>query len=81
MHKLRLFLTLLDLASIIFSIKALDIPIALIGLTDLSVLKKTIFLTLESFAASIIFSVPKILVFTASWGKNSHDGTCFKAAA
>ena len=26
-------------------------------------------------------SVPKILVFTASKGKNSHDGTCFKAAA
>ena len=26
-------------------------------------------------------SVPKTLVFTASTGKNSHDGTCFKAAA
>ena len=27
------------------------------------------------------FSVPIIFVLTASLGWNSHDGTCFKAAA
>ena len=32
-------------------------------------------------AAFKTFSVPKMFVFTASKGKNSHDGTCFNAAA
>ena len=38
-------------------------------------------LTLFAAAASITFLVPKTLVFVASKGKNSHDGTCLRAAA
>ena len=71
----------LDLETIIFSIRAFEIPIAFIGYTALSVLKQITFFTLFFIADSKTFSVPKIFVFTASIGKNSHDGTCFSAAA
>ncbi len=37
--------------------------------------------TLAATAASMTFSVPRMLVRTASIGWNSHDGTCFSAAA
>ena len=55
--------------------------IALTGYAALSVDKQTTFLTPASMAAVRTFSVPKTLVLTASMGKNSHDGTCFNAAA
>jgi len=72
---------ILDLATITFSIKAFDIPIALIGYAALSVLRTTTFFTSYSCATVNKLSVPIILVFTASKGKNSQDGTCFNAAA
>ena len=52
----------LALAIATFSIIAFEIPIALMGYTALSVLKITIFLTLFSIDASIIFDVPNTLV-------------------
>ena len=64
-----------------FSIKALEMPIALIGYAALSVLKQTTFFTPWAEAESMTFWVPKTLVFVASKGKNSQDGTCFNAAA
>src|SRR5690606_32192628 len=64
-----------------FSIIALEIPIALIGYAALSVLKQITFFTPEVTAASITFCVPITLVCTACIGKNSQEGTCFKAAA
>lgn len=54
---------------------------ALIGYAALSVLRITTFL-ISYFSAEIkTLFVPKIFVFTASNGKNSHEGTCFSAAA
>ena len=44
-------------------------------------LKQTTFLTLISIEALTTLSIPLTFVFVASIGKNSHDGTCFKAAA
>src|SRR5688572_17382146 len=73
--------TVLDFAIITFSIIALDIPIALIGYTALSVLKTITFVTLFLIAASNTLAVPSTFVLTASNGKNSQEGTCFKAAA
>ena len=64
-----------------FFINAIDVPIAFTGYTALSVLRTITLLTLEASAAFITFSVPRVFVCTASIGKNSHDGTCFKAAA
>ena len=64
-----------------FSIKALVIPIALIGYTLLSVLNSVRFLTLLEIAASITFLLPIILVFMCSQVAFSPEGTCFKAAA
>ena len=43
--------------------------------------KKTNFFTLFLTQQLIKFLLPKTFVLTASNGKNSHDGTCFKAAA
>ena len=37
--------------------------------------------TPESMATSRTLSVPMTLVLTASMGKNSHEGTCLRAAA
>ena len=54
---------------------------ALIGYAALSVLRITTFFTELEIAESRILLVPKMFVLTASIGKNSHDGTCFKAAA
>ncbi len=71
----------LDLDIITFSINALLIPIALIGYAALSVLRITTFFRSYFSAAFNTLLVPKILVLTASRGKNSHDGTCFNAAA
>lgn len=51
-----------------FSIIALDMPIALIGYTALSVLRHTIRLTRLAIAASRTFSVPKIFVLQLPWG-------------
>ncbi|MNJ78405.1 hypothetical protein D3C77_761520 [compost metagenome] len=70
-----------DLATMTFSIMALEIPIALIGYTALSVLRQTTRCTWFWIAASRTFSVPMTLVFTASIGWNSQEGTCFNAAA
>src|SRR5699024_45009 len=73
--------TFLDLATNTFSIIAFEMPIALIGYAALSVDKQITFFTFSLIALCKTFSVPKILVFTASIGKNSHEGTCFNAAA
>ena len=73
--------TVLDFATITFSIIALLVPIAFTGYAALSVDKQIIFFTPASIAAVKTFSVPRTLVFTASIGKNSQDGTCFRAAA
>ncbi len=70
-----------DDATITFSIIAFEIPMALIGYTALSVLRHTTRFTPAATAASSTFSVPSTLVRTASIGWNSHDGTCFSAAA
>ena len=43
--------------------------------------RQTTRLTPASIAASSVLSVPITLVLTASIGKNSQLGTCFKAAA
>ena len=56
-------------------------PIALIGRTALSVLRKTAERTSLRSHASITFALPNTFVRTASSGKNSHDGTCLRAAA
>ena len=64
-----------------FSIRDLLMPIALIGYTALSVLKHTIPFTPYLTALPMTFELPVIFVATASIGKNSHDGTCFNAAA
>ena len=71
----------LDFATITFSIIALDMPMALIGYAALSVLSTTTFFTLCLSANVNTLSVPRMLVFTASNGKNSQEGTCFNAAA
>ena len=73
--------TVLDFATITFSIIALEVPIAFTGYAALSVERHITFFTPASIAAVNTFSVPNTLVFTASTGKNSHDGTCFNAAA
>src|SRR5574344_1089133 len=73
--------TVLDFATITFSIIALDVPMAFIGYAALSVKIQMTFLTPASIAAVSTLSVPIIFVLTASIGKNSHDGTCFRAAA
>ena len=65
----------------VFSISALDMPMALIGYTALSVLRHTTLRTPAAEAASITLWLPWMLVFTACCGKNSHDGTCLSAAA
>jgi hypothetical protein len=65
----------------VFSIRALDIPIALIGYTALSVLRQTTEPTCASIAARRTLALPWIFVATASKGKNSAEGTCFRAAA
>ena len=70
-----------DFAIMTFSIIAFDIPIALIGYTALSVLSTTQRRTSLAMAARITFSAPTTLVWTASIGWNSHDGTCLSAAA
>ena len=69
------------LATMHFSISAFDMPIAFTGYTALSVLRTITLLTLKASAAFITFSAPSVFVCTASMGKNSHDGTCFSAAA
>src|ERR1035437_7361111 len=69
------------LATMHFSIRAFDMPIAFTGYTALSVLRTITLLTLEATAAFIAFSAPSVLVCIASIGKNSQDGTCFSAAA
>ena len=56
-------------------------PIALMGYAALSVESTTTFFTPCSMADSSTFSVPRTLVRVASRGKNSHEGTCFSAAA
>ena len=63
------------------SIIALLMPIALMGYTALSVLKQTTDCTPAWSAARTTFSLPMTFVLTASMGKNSHEGTCFSAAA
>ena len=73
--------TLRDLATNTFSIIALEMPMALMGYTALSVLRQIMRFTPHCTAASVAFSVPRTLVFTASSGWNSQDGTCFNAAA
>jgi hypothetical protein len=65
----------------VFSIKAFDIPIAFIGYTALSVLKQTTELTPKFSELLRTFALPCTFVATASNGKNSQDGTCFRAAA
>lgn len=64
-----------------FSINALLIPIALIGCTALSVLSTTTEPTPLRSAASMTLPLPRMLVRTASSGKNSQEGTCLSAAA
>ena len=73
--------TVLDFATITFSIIAFDVPIAFTGYAALSVERQTTFLTPSFIAQARTFSVPKTFVLTASIGKNSQEGTCFKAAA
>ena len=63
------------------SIMALDLPMALMGYAALSVDRHTTRSTPSSMAACSTLSVPMTLVRTASMGKNSQEGTCFKAAA
>ena len=58
----------LALATTNFSAIALEIPMALIGYTALSVLKTIVFLTPLAIEALNKFSVPKIFVRTASRG-------------
>src|SRR5687767_3744897 len=70
-----------EAATMTFSIMALEIPMALMGYTALSVLRHTSRLTPAAIAASMTFSVPMMLVLTASIGWNSQDGTCLSAAA
>src|SRR5216683_2630749 len=70
-----------DDATMTFSIMAFEMPMALIGYTALSVLRQTRRFTPAATAAWITFSVPRMLVRTASIGWNSQDGTCFSAAA
>src|SRR5690349_8130202 len=70
-----------DFAIASFSIIALEIPMALIGYTALSVDSTITFLTPADNAAFRTFSAPSSLVRMASIGKNSHDGTCLSAAA
>ena len=43
--------------------------------------RHTTFCTPSSMAAWSTLSVPTTLVFTASIGKNSQEGTCLSAAA
>ena len=73
--------TVRDLATMTFSIIALDVPIAFTGYAALSVERQITFFTPASIAAVSTFSVPRTFVLTASIGKNSQEGTCFKAAA
>ena len=80
-QQIFVFLAVLAFATTTFSIIAFDVPIALTGYAALSVERQTTFLTPASMAALRTFSVPKTLVLTASIGKNSQEGTCFKAAA
>ncbi len=47
----------------------------------MSVLRHTTDRTPASCAARMTLSLPWTLVATACNGKNSHEGTCFKAAA
>ena len=54
--------TLRDLATMTFSIIALEMPMALIGYTALSVLRQTTRCTPLAIAASSTFSVPRTLV-------------------
>ncbi len=63
------------------SIIALLVPMALTGYAALSVERQTTRLTPASTAAWSTLSVPSTLVCTASIGKNSQLGTCFRAAA
>ena len=71
----------LDLAMATDSSNDLDLPIALIGYAALSVDRQMTASTPSSIAAVKTLSVPMIFVLTASIGKNSQEGTCFKAAA
>jgi hypothetical protein len=73
--------TVLDFATATLSSSAFDIPIALTGYAALSVDKQIIDFTPSAIATLRTFSVPKTLVFTASIGKNSQEGTCLSAAA
>ena len=68
-------------ACAVFSISALDMPIALTGWTALSVPRQTTERTPLALAASSTLEDPSTLVCTAWIGKNSHDGTCLSAAA
>ena len=63
------------------SIIAFDLPMALMGYAALSVERQTTRLTPSEMAACSTLSVPMTLVFTASMGKNSQEGTCLRAAA
>ena len=74
-------LTVRDLATKIFSIMALEVPIALTGYAALSVERQITFFTPASIAAVSTLSVPMQFVLTASSGKNSQLGTCLSAAA
>ena len=64
-----------------FSMYAFVMPMAEVGYTALSVERQTTFFTCFWMAARSRFSLPAILVFTASIGKLSQEGTCFIAAA
>src|SRR6478609_2213383 len=56
-------------------------PYKLMGAAALSVERATTFSTLASRHALIIFSAPRMFVFTHSIGLYSAIGTCFIAAA
>src|SRR5699024_10095567 len=68
-------------ACAVFSMSALDMPIALMGCTALSVPRHTTERTPLALAACSTYKLPRILVCTAWNGKNPHDGTCLSAAA
>src|SRR5262245_61275004 len=70
-----------DFATASFSIMALEMPMALIGYTALSVDRTMTRWTRAPIAALSRLSAPRMFVRTASIGKNSHDGTCLSAAA
>ena len=69
---MALSIIFLEAAIATFSIKAFEIPMALIGYAALSVLRQIIFLTPFAIAASIVFWVPNTFVLAASSGKQAR---------